>query len=606
MLDTNEENLENTSEKVETKKEEIKHVSEENYDHTATDVNDEEEEIDYSDFTLKQLVVELKKLIDNNAAHTINNQVKAIKNAFSSQFAELLANKKEAFLADGGESIDFKFHSPEKIEFNQLMANFRNQRDTYYKNLDKELNANLERRHIVIDELKNLIDNANPATMYQQFREIQSKWNQIGQVPKSTYNDTWKTYHFHVDRFYDLLHLSKDFREIDFKNNLEDKIAIIEQAEALVNESDIIKAAKELQELHRKWKEDIGPVARELREEIWNRFSEATKVIHDKRHDFYRLQKANQQDIIDKKQDIIKAIDTYDFSNNKTHADWQKSIKNIEKLRKDYFDAGKLPYYKSEELWQQFKKVTKKFNSEKNKFYKVEKQKQQDNLKEKLALVDLAESLKNSEDWQKTTEIFKKIQSDWKKIGHVPRKFSDDIWKKFKGACNHYFDRYHKQKNALTKDQQKTVEEKKEIIETLQSSKKLSKKEIIDIADTWGKLGSTPTKMRHLESKFEDLMEEVVDKSPLDKNEVSMIQFKSMIDELIKNNDIKKVESEVSFIRRKIDEHVKEIHQLENNLGFISNAKADNPLVANVLKQIESIKDEVVFLKQKLGYINNK
>ncbi|NJN50107.1 MAG: DUF349 domain-containing protein [Polaribacter sp.] len=176
---------------------------------------------------------------------------------------------------------------------------------------------------------------------------------------------------------------------------------------------------------------------------------------------------------------------------------------------------------------------------------------------------------------------------------------------KFKGACNHYFDRFHQHKNALTKDQQKAVDEKKEILETLQSSKKLSKKEIIDIADSWGKLGSSPAKMGHLETKFDNLMEEFVDNSPLEKGEVSMIQFKSLIDELLKNNDIKKIESEVYTNKRKVDELTKEILQLENNLSFFSNAKADNPLVANVLKQVETYKEEVTLIKQKLYYINS-
>ena len=182
-----------------------------------------------------------------------------------------------------------------------------------------------------------------------------------------------KLYHHHVERFYDLLHLSNDFRDLEFKHNLEEKLKIIAKAEALSNETDVNHASKELQELHKTWKEDVGPVAREMREEIWHKFSVATKKIHDKRHDYFREIRSKYQEIIEKKLEVVALINAYDTTNNKSHNDWQKSINEIEKLRKQYFDLGKLPYSKSEEIWQKFKGATKKFNSAKNIFYKQEK-----------------------------------------------------------------------------------------------------------------------------------------------------------------------------------------------------------------------------------------
>lgn len=609
MLDqyTHDENDLNAKDATEESQNKVENNTSENKKETESPEasKNEPEEKDYSSFTLKDLVQEFKALSSQFPAQEIKKQVKEIRSSFNSQFGELLAEKKQAFLEQGGESIDFKFSSPIKIEFNKLIGSHKKQLSDYYNSLEKSLKENLEKRNQVIEELKDLIENAEPTTMYNNFRAIQNKWRSIGPVPKTKYNDTWKTYHFHVDRFYDLLDLSKDLREIDFKNNLEEKLEIIEKAESLQKEEDIIFASKELQELHRKWKEDVGPVAKELREEIWERFSTATKVIHDRRHDYYKEQKQKEHLIIEEKLKVIEAIGSYDTSKNKNHKDWQKSIKDIEKLRKQFFDAGKLPYKKSEEVWQKFKKVTKQFNAEKNNFYKQEKKKQQDNLQKKIALVELAESLQYSEDWKTTTETMKKIQADWKQIGHVPRKFSDDIWKRFKNACNTYFDRYHKQKNAISEDQQQSIEEKKNLLESLKDTKELTKKEMLKLVNDWSGAGSLPRSARHLEGKFNKALERVLDNSKIDKNEIEFVKFKNTVDALLEEENFRKLSSEQIAVRRKIDETVKEIQQLENNLSFISNASDDNPLVKNVRSNISEFEEELALWRKKLKYIQS-
>lgn len=563
------------------------------------------EEKEYSSFGLEDLLKELKELTASLDAQEIKKQVNEIKTSFNNQFGEILAEKKEAFLADGGQSIDFKFSSPLKTEFNKLIGEHKKKLSSYYNSLEKQLKENLEKRMQVIEELKDLIVNAEPTTMYNKFRAIQNKWKAIGQVPKTKYNDTWKTYHFHVDRFYDLLHLSKDLREIDFKNNLEEKIAIIEKAESLQNEADIISASKELQELHRRWKEDVGPVAKELREEIWQRFRAATKIIHDRRHDYYKEQKQKEGVVIEEKLKVIEAINNFDTGKNKSHKDWQASIRKIEELRKRFFDAGKLPYHKSEEVWQKFKNATKQFNTDKNNFYKQEKKKQQENLQKKMALVELAESLQESTDWETTTETMKKIQSDWKKIGHVPRKFSDEIWKRFKKACNHYFDRYYEQRNSISSDQQKVVEGKKKIIETLKEAKHLTKKKVVDLVNEWSELGALPRSVRHLEGKFNKQLDRVLNDSGINKTEVAIIKFKNVVDAHAAEGNFRKLDSEQLYVRRKIDEIVKEIQQLENNLSFISNATDDNPLVKNVRSSISDFRDELEIWQEKLKYIQS-
>ena len=561
--------------------------------------------LEYNNMELELLAEHLESLIKEHQVQQLKSNIDAIKNAFNAKFGALLAEKKAAFLEEGGNSIDFQYSSPVKTKYNSLLSEYKKKRDAYYSDLDAKLKGNLETRHVVINELKELIANADTKTMYKSFKALQTRWREIGPVPRNKYNDTWRNYHHHVERFYDLLHLSNDFRDLDFKHNLEEKLRLIDRVEALGELENVNDAFKELQQLHKSWKEDIGPVSKEHREEVWQKFSTASKKIHDKRHDYFRSLRTQYQSIIDAKMVAIEKIEAYDTSGNKRHNDWQKSIKEIEVLRKQYFDAGKLPYSKSEQVWQKFKAATKKFNHAKNAFYKGEKNVQQENLDKKNALIELAESLKDSEDWESTTNVMKKIQSDWKKVGHVPRKFSDDIWKRFKAACNHYFDRLHNKQDAVNKEQLAFIDDKKAYLEEVKSIEKVSLEEINEIIKKWRAFGETPRSVRHIESKFYKHIDKLLEGLSMSKEEIAMLKFKNLVDGYLAQNDGHKLNSEQMFVRKKIDEINKEIQQLENNLSFFSNAKDDNPLVVNVRNNINNYLEEVAIWKQKLAYIRS-
>ena len=604
----------NAQEKSNIEKKEINEeddvVSKENEDKAETKTeldksNKEVEIIAYDSLTLEELTEALENLLDTQKIQHIKSSVEAIKSAFNTKFGSLLAEKKSIFLAEGGNTIDFQYSSPVKSKYNKLLSEYKKQKDIYYSNLEKQLKDNLEKRAQVIEDLKTLIETADTKTMYKQFRDLQNIWRSIGPVPKTKYNDTWKIYHHHVERFYDLLHLSNDFRDLDFKNNLEEKLKLIEKAEFLAEMQDVNAAFKELQDLHKIWKEDIGPVAREMRDDVWNKFSAATKIIHDKRHDHFKSMKSKYAEIIDAKMLVIAEILSYDSSKNKTHNDWQKSIKDIEALRKKYFDAGKLPYSKSESIWKKFKEATKQFNQQKNKFYKQEKSTQQKNLQAKLDLIKIAESIKDSEDWETTTNTFKKIQSDWKKIGHVPRKFSDDIWNKFKTSCNYYFDRYHNQKNALSDDQKEIIAKKTTFLENLKVDDFSTKDTVTHLMNSWNEFGSTPRGSKAVDVKFNKFIDNVLSKLSLDKSEIVLLKFKNIINGYLANNDTRKLDSELIFIRKKIDESVREIQQLENNLSFFSNATDDNPMVKSVHKNIDTYKKGLKIWKAKLTYLRS-
>jgi len=585
-------------------------VSKENSDEVEGNTEEEKpkkevEIIKYDTLSLEELTDTLDNIIHTQKVQHIKSSVEAIKSAFNLKFGTLLAEKKSLFLAEGGNTIDFQYSSPVKSKYNKLLSDYKKQKDIHYSNLEKQLKDNLEKRVQVIEDLKTLIENADTKTMYKHFRDLQNTWRSIGPVPKTKYNDTWKIYHHHVERFYDLLHLSNDFRDLDFKNNLEEKLKLIEKAEFLAEMQDVNAAFKELQDLHKTWKEDIGPVAREMRDDVWDKFSAATKIIHDKRHDHFKSMKSQYVVIIEAKMLVIDEILSYDSSKNKTHNDWQKSIKDIDALRKKYFDAGKLPYSKSESIWKKFKEATKQFNREKNKFYKQEKNAQQNNLQAKLDLIKLAESLKDSEDWETTTNTFKKIQSDWKKIGHVPRKFSDDIWKKFKSSCNYYFDRFHNQKNALSDEQKEIIGHKIAFVEALKVEDYTTKDTITNLMESWNQLGSTPRGSKAVDLQFNKFVDGLLSKLSLDKSEIVLLKFKNIINGYLANNDIRKLDSELVFVRKKIDESVREIQQLENNLSFFSNASDDNPMVKNVHKNIDTFKNGLKVWKDKLAYIRS-
>lgn len=567
------------------------------------------EDKDYSALTLEELVAELTILVKESPVQSIQNNVNSIKNAFNIKFGEVLRKEKAKFLEDGGNIIDFQYSDPIKTTYNSILYDYKVKRNEFYANQENTLKKNLEAKLELIEDLKHLIDNADGSTMYKIFKDIQTKWREIGPIPRAKYNDTWRTYHHHVERFYDLLHLNNDLRELDFKHNLEEKLKLVQKAEELTELEDVNEAFKELQVVHKLWKEEVGPVARTDREEVWNRFSEATKKIHDKRHEFFKDVRSKYDENVEAKNEVIALIEAIDTSKNKSRADWQKSIDEIDALRNKFFSIGQTPRNVSDKIWGKFKAATKKFNVEKNKFFKEVKKDHLDNLNAKKALIEKAIALKDSEDWESATEIMKKIQADWKKIGHVPRKYSDKLWKEFKDACNHYFDRLHKRQDAGNKEQLEVFNEKKDILKNLKEDvedddKDLTLDDIKEYVNDWRNLGRVPFEMRHIEVKFNKLIDKVVETNDdIDKEEVEMIKFKILVNGYLEQKNYRKLDSEQLFVRKRIDESVKEIQQLENNLGFISNIKEDNPLVKNVRNNINEYKEKLEIWKAKLDYL---
>ncbi len=570
--------------------------------------------LDYDALSMEELTDELEKLVANEKVMAIKDHVEEIRKAFSDKYHHFIEEKREEFNAQNNEEgVDFEYHFPLKNKFDSVFNTYKTNKAKHFKQLQNNLEHNFAVREALIEELKQLIDSgdSNIGDMFKKANDIRDRWKNAGAIPRDKYNILWNNYHFHTERFYDVIHLDKEARDLDLKNNLEQKQHIIVKAKELLNEEDVMKAFRELQLLHRVWKEEIGPVDREHREVIWNEFSEITKQMHDKREELYAIARGRETENLAIKNEIIAQIEALGTEKVEAHSGWQAQIKKLEALREAFFKAGKVPAEVTEDTWAKFKNAVRAFNVHKNVFYKDIKHEQHENLTKKLALVEKAKSLQESADFNAATPIMKKIQDDWKKIGHVPRKFSDSIWKDFKDACNAYFDRMHEARNAESSEEVEAFEKKKAFLEelkdfTLSGEHKADLDAIKAHIATWKTFGKVPFNRRHIEGKFNKILDALFEKLSMSKKDTEMMRFSNRLEQMSDNDDKRALEQEQFFIRKKIDEVQSEIFQLENNIQFISSSsKGENPFIKEVQKSIERHKDDLKLWKEKLQQIKN-
>lgn len=590
----------------------INEIDESNAEDAEDEGNKDRHKIEvkeYDKMSLEALAIELEKLVKSEKVQAIKTHVDTINSEFKSQLNALIEEKKEDFLNDGGNEIDFYYSSPVQKRYKIAYKEYRNKIHEHYKSLENNLKQNLADKLEIIEELKGLINvEENINTTYKHFKELQERWRKTGPIPRDKYNNAWNSYHHHVEIFYDFLHLNRDLRDLDFKHNLEKKLLIIERAEELAQDDDVMRAFRELQELHKMWKEELGPVGKEHREIIWGRFKNATKIINDKRQVYYQhIDKIHEKNL-EIKLEIIVAIEAINSEKIASHSIWQKKIKEIESLRGNFFNAGKVPIKVNEVTWSKFKNAVRIFNKNKNAFYKGLKKEQYENLQKKLELIQIAEDNKDNEDKETTTALMKKIQNEWKKIGHVPRKDSDKIWKKFKAACNHYFDTLHETKNAANKANADAFNKKYELLDSLKILKISGDKEkdlatITDVIAQWNSFGRVPNDKRYIEGKFNKILDELFTSTKIDKNEIELIKFENKLEDLNSEDNTRNLDNERIFIRKRIDEVKGQINQLENNLQFFTNVDDDNPLVKEVHNNIKDHKNTLKLWIAKLSKI---
>ena len=563
--------------------------------------------VNYEAMSLSELTKELKELLQTEKTQAIKKQVDAIRYEFDKKYDALVEEKKEEFIADGGELYNFSYEIPVYREFYTAFNDYREKRNQYYKEIEKTHKENLAKRREIIEELKSLLNaEEHLGTTFKQFQQLQERWRKAGAVSNADYEDLWNTYHHHVENFYDFIHLSKDLRDIDFKRNLEEKLKIIERAEALAqDEVDALIASRELQVLHRVWKEEIGPVDKEHRESIWQRFSELTKKIHDKRQYYLKnLDKIYEENAV-KKQGIIERIKKLGEKEPTTHSAWKQLSKQVEDLRQSFLNVGKVPLQQADQVWKSFNIALRAFNKKKNQFYKTLKKEQQENLTKKLALLEIAKANQNSTDWETTTELMKNIQREWKEIGSVPLRNTEKIWKEFKRACDTYFSRFAETIQHSKNKESDALEQKKAFLDKLKEYQLGTDRDkeiatLQNFVNEWNAIGNTHHSKRTIDIKFHKIIDALYKKLNFDKQEIELIKYNNKLERLINDDNENSLNNEVIFVRRRIDELKSEILQLENNLAFFGNIDEKNPLVRDVIKNINNQKEALKTWENKL------
>lgn len=555
----------------------------------------------YSELSADILIGEARELLQNHPARKLRDHFRQIRDAIMSIFDQEEKEKKEAFVEEGGNVIDFHHHNPLKSEFNSVYGDYRRQLDTFYKELEKTQQENLVERNQIIEELKALYTEPNEeiSNVFKQFRDLKTRWHNAGPIPKAQAGNIFKTYFHHLDNFYEYLDLNKELRELDFTHNLEVRYSIIKRAEELVEEKNVQKALNELQYLHRLWKEEAVPVSEDHREPTWQRFKDLTNKIHDRKSEINERLKEEQEENLKKKQEIIQKINELSESaNNKSHGEWQSGIRKLNALREEFLAVGRVPREFNQKMWNEFKAATRDFNHKKNEFYKTLKSEQQTNLEKKIELLNIAKEHAESDDWNSSVQIVKKIQADWKKIGHVPRKHSDKIWKEFKDACNLFFDNYKARGSRVSQAQLDNLEQKEAVLEELKAFKpgdnvQENLDKVNDFNVRWNSIGRVPAAKMSINSEYNKTINALVKSFGLSENEVQDFKMSSLVDQIKSDQDGRLLDDEIRKSRKQIEDLEKEITQLETNLGFFANADENSPLLKDVYKQIEEKRSQL-------------
>ena len=574
---------------------------------TSEDSNLDEDELsvvkseveNYDDLNLEQLLKALDKKVSSGKIHHHKRDVEALSKQIEPKLSQIFENKKEDFINAGGELKDFDAKIPEKTIYNELIRRYKSERARYYQELEKSFQNNLVIRKNLIEELKGLIGIDQPISeTYKQFKNLQSRWRESGHVPRAEANNIWKTYHHHVGIFYDFLHLNREFRELDFKYNYEEKLKIIEQAEALSKMDNIQKAFRDLQELHKRWKDELGPIAKEHGETLWERFSEATKVIHEKRQFFQKNQTEVYRANYEKKKTIISQMQQLAEVEIKTHNEMQKMIRDMESLRTSFFECGHVSRSDNAEIWAMFKDVMRLFSKKRNTFYKSLKKEYSENFKQRMELVKQVEAFLQTEDFAATTPKVIALQRKWKEIGAVSRKQNDKAWKLFRKACNDYFALLDERKNKLSEVEQQAFEEKDELLKKLQSKEGLDRTSIDHLIEEWTKIGSVGRKTNQINSEFVAAIENSLKQLGEDKESIDSLKYELKIKLMGDRTEL--IQKERSQIKQRLDKAKQEYIQLETNMEFFAKSSSENPVVNKVMKDLEKQKKIIYGLQQKL------
>lgn len=570
----------------------------------------EESLTNYAAMDKKQLVEVLQNLAQQ-PVNEVKEDVVRVRVAFAAIRKEELAKEKEAFIAKGNEEAAFAPAADELEEqFKSLYAEIKEKRAAYNAAQDALKAENLAKKREIISKINEIAEDAdNVNRQYSTVQQLQQDFKAIGEVPSENDTEVWKAYQVAVERFYDLLKMNKELRDYDFKKNLEQKQALCAEAEALDEEADIVDAFKKLQQLHTSWRE-IGPVSKEIREELWTRFKNASAVINKKYQSFFEERKANEKKNAEGKEALCVKIEAISTDNLKTYAAWDEATKAIIGLQEEWKKLGFASRKVNTELFARFRKSCDEFFAKKAEFFKRMKDELAANLAKKIELCEKAEALKDSIEWKKTTDALIALQKEWKTVGPVVKKHSDAVWKRFIAACDAFFEEKKKQNVNVHSVEHENLKQKKDIIAQINSI--LENKETEDapnkvreLMKKWQEVGHVPYKEKDkVYAEYKAAIDKAFEQLDMKAKKARMANFANSINQM---SDTGKVYHERERLVRAYEMKSQELKTYENNLGFFNaQSKSGNSLVKEMERKIANIKEEIAMLEQKIKLIDEK
>ncbi len=518
----------------------------------------------------------------------------------------------QAFIEAGGDAEAYQPEiDPTEEPFKEAMQQIRQRRAQLMAEQEQQRAENLAKKQAVIENIKLLATTPEEAgKSYDAFKKLQEEWREIGPVPAENVSEIWKNYQLYVEQFYDMLKLNIQFREYDFRKNLEAKTLLCEQAEKLAEEPDVVTAINRLQTLHQEWKE-IGPVAKELREEIWNRFKEASTVVRKRHQDFFEARKAREEENLQKKTELCEQIESINTEGLKTFADWDAKTKEIIELQAAWKTIGFAPQKVNTQIFERFRAACDKFFSEKATYFKTVKDELNQNLAKKKELVEKAEELKDSTEWKKTADAMIELQKQWKTIGAVPRKVSEELWKRFVGACDHFFEAKNAANAEERGEQQENLKKKQDIIEQLKAlltdAAEATGQKVRELQQQWNEVGFVPIRDKDkLYKQYHEVVDELYKKLNLSQAERRLNSFKTTL-KVSAEAGANTLARERERLARAYDIMKGELQTYENNIGFLSaSSKKGNSLVQEIQKKVDKLKGELELLKQKIKAVETE
>jgi hypothetical protein len=557
---------------------------------------------------IKSELVEMMRTVAARPIEEVKDEVQAIKAAFFALRREETAQEKEAFLANGNEESDFTpKEDADENDLKELLNVLKERRTEYNAAQEANREANLEKKRqiiVLINEIANDPDNIN--RQFNRVKQLQQEFKDAGEVPATADTEIWKEFQRATERFYDVLKMNKELRDYDFKKNLELKQQLCEEAEALDEETDIVAAFRKLQELHNNWRE-IGPVAKELREELWARFKAASSAINKKYQTFFEDRKSKEKENADAKTELCEKIEQISTDNLKTYAQWDEVTKQIIALQEDWKKLGYASRKANAALFARFRKSCDEFFAKKAEFYKNMKEELSSNLAKKIDLCERAEALMDSTDWKEATDKFVEMQKEWKTIGPVVKKYSDNVWKRFIAACDHFFEEKKKQNVNVHAVEHDNLKAKKEVIAnlkaTIEEAAEDAAQTVRDLMDRWQEIGHVPFKEK---DKIYAQYRELVDKAF---ETLNMRGSRPRGDGGSRGPRLSGGDrnlSERDRLVRTYEQRMSELKTFENNMGFLTaNTKSGNSLVQEMERRIAKLKEEIAELEQKIKELDN-